>query len=75
FWMQLILNAAWSIIFFGLKNPTLALVDILALWVGIVLTIKSFSKINKLAAYLLYPYFAWVTFATILNLAVVLLNS
>ena len=74
FWVQLALNTVWSIIFFGLKNPVLALVDIAALWLSIVLTIKAFSKINKLAGNLLYPYLIWVSFATILNLAIVLLN-
>ncbi len=74
FAIQLILNATWSIIFFGLKNPTLALVNIVALWVAIILTIKAFYKINKLAAYLLIPYLLWVTFASSLNLMIVLLN-
>lgn len=74
FWIQLILNAFWSIIFFGMRNPTLALVDIAALWIAIVLTIKAFYKINKIAANLLYPYLVWVSFATILNLSIMLLN-
>lgn len=74
FLVQLILNGIWSIIFFGMKNPTLALIDIIALWVAITLTIKAFSKINKLAGKLLYPYLVWVSFATILNLSIVLLN-
>lgn len=74
FWVQLILNAVWSIIFFGIKNPTLALADIIALWVTIIFTIKAFSKINKLAGRLLFPYLLWVTFASILNLSIVLLN-
>lgn len=74
FWVQLVLNAVWSIIFFGLKNPTLALVDILALWIAIILTIKAFSKINKLAGKLLYPYVAWVSFASLLNIFIVILN-
>lgn len=74
FWIQLILNAAWSIIFFGLKNPILALVDIAVLWIVIVLTIKAFYKINKLAGQLLFPYLAWVSFATILNLSIIFLN-
>jgi len=74
FWIQLILNFTWSIIFFGLKNPMLAFVNILALWIAIFLTIKSFSKINKLAGQLLYPYITWVSFATLLNLAIVILN-
>lgn len=75
FWVQLILNALWSITFFGIRNPALALVDIVALWIAIILTIKAFSKTSKLAANLLYPYLAWVSFATVLNLAIVLLNQ
>lgn len=74
FWIQLVLNASWSIIFFGMRNSTLALVDIIALWIAIVLTIKTFYPISKTAAYLLIPYLLWVSFATILNLMIVLLN-
>lgn len=74
FFVQLGLNVAWSIIFFGLKNPTLALVEIVALWIAIFLTIKSFNKVNKLAANLLIPYFVWTTFASFLNLFIVILN-
>ena len=74
FWVQLVLNAAWSIIFFGMKNPVLSLVDIVALWIAIILTIKSFYPISKTAFYLLIPYLLWVSFATILNLSIVLLN-
>lgn len=75
FWVQLILNGFWSIIFFGMKNPTLALVNIVALWIAIILTIKAFSKINKLSGNLLYPYLVWVSFASLLNLAIVILNK
>jgi len=71
---QLTLNTLWSIIFFGLKNPTLAFVEIIFLWIAIFVTIKSFLKINKRAGQLLFPYLAWVSFATLLNLAVALLN-
>lgn len=74
FVLQLVLNALWSIIFFGMKNPTLALVDIAALWIAIFLTIKAFFKISKPSAYLLIPYFLWVSFASILNLSIVLPN-
>lgn len=74
FWVQLILNVTWSIIFFGFKNPVLAFVNIIALWIAIFLTIKSFHKINKLASNLLLPYLIWVSFATILNLSIVILN-
>ncbi|MBI2018800.1 tryptophan-rich sensory protein [Candidatus Daviesbacteria bacterium] len=74
FWIQLILNAVWSVIFFGMRNPALALVDIIALWIAIVLTIKALYKINKLAGNLLIPYLLWVSFATVLNLAIIILN-
>lgn len=74
FWVQLILNVIWSIIFFGLKNPALAFVDVVALWVSIFLTMKAFSKINKLAGNLLIPYLVWVSFASILNLFIIFLN-
>lgn len=74
FWIQLFLNFLWSIIFFGFKNPGLALVDILALWITILLTIKAFSKINNLAGKLLWPYLAWVSFATYLNFSIWIIN-
>ena len=74
FLIQLALNFFWSIIFFGLHSPEVAFVEIIAMWIFIYLTIKAFSGISKTAAYLLYPYLAWVSFATILNLSIVLLN-
>jgi tryptophan-rich sensory protein len=74
FALQLILNALWSIIFFGMKSPPAAFLEILILWVFIVKTIQRFSKLSQTAAYLLYPYLAWVSFATVLNLAIVILN-
>lgn len=74
FLIHLVLNSLWSIIFFGLKNIGLAFVEILILWgIILVLTLK-FYKVNKTAAYLLIPYQLWVSFATILNLSVWLLN-
>ena len=74
FWVQLALNTLWSIVFFGLKNPSAALVAVVFLWISIFKTIISFKKVNKNASYLLYPYLAWVTFDSILNLAIMLLN-
>ncbi len=74
FFIQLGLNTVWSILFFGLKSPSLAFIEIIALWVAIVLTIQAFQKISKVASYLLYPYLAWVSFATILNLSIWILN-
>ncbi|MDP2630119.1 MAG: TspO/MBR family protein [Candidatus Uhrbacteria bacterium] len=72
--IQLVLNGAWSILFFGYHAPTLALVDIILLWVGIIVTIVLFWKIKRTAAILLVPYLIWVSFATVLNWSIVLLN-
>ncbi len=74
FLIQLGLNFIWSFIFFGLQNPLVAFIEIAVLWIAIFITILKFWKISKLAAYLLIPYILWVSFASILNLAIVLLN-
>lgn len=71
---QLVLNALWSIVFFGLHAIGWALVVIIALWILILMTILSFRKISKPAAYLLVPYILWVTFATALNYGFFALN-
>ncbi|RJR15047.1 tryptophan-rich sensory protein [Candidatus Microgenomates bacterium] len=71
---QLVLNALWSILFFGLKNPLLAFVEIIFLWILIVATMVKFYRLNNWAAYLLLPYLIWVSFASILNGAIVVLN-
>ncbi|MBW3022657.1 tryptophan-rich sensory protein [Candidatus Woesearchaeota archaeon] len=71
---QLALNTLWSILFFGLRSPTLAFVEIIILWLAILWTIIKFYKISKTAAYLLIPYIAWVSFAVLLNFVFVLLN-
>lgn len=72
---QLVANFWWSILFFGLHSPLLGLINIIVLWVLIVRTIKVFYPISKLSAYLLYPYLAWVSFASMLNAAVWWLNK
>lgn len=74
FLVQLILNAIWSYLFFGLKNPMLALIEIALLWLMIYETYLKFVKINKTAGYLLIPYMAWVSFAGILNASIWWLN-
>lgn len=74
FLLQLFFNFLWSILFFGLHSPVLALIDIALLWVMIVITTFKFYKISKPAAYLLLPYLFWVSFASILNLSIVILN-
>jgi tryptophan-rich sensory protein len=74
FLIQLILNAIWSYVFFGLKNPMLAMIEIALLWLMIYETYFKFSKINKIAGYLLIPYIAWVSFAAVLNASIWWLN-
>ncbi len=74
FGAQLILNTFWSIIFFGWQSPGWALVEIIFLWLAIGLTILSFARVSRLAAWLLAPYLAWVTFAGYLNYAIYALN-
>ena len=74
FAVQLILNSLWSILFFGLKNPFAAFLEIIILWAAIILTIFYSYKTSKKAAYLLIPYLLWVTFASILNYSIWMLN-
>ena len=68
--VQLALNATWTPIFFGLRAPALALANIMLLWLALVATIGAFFSRRRLAAGLLVPYLAWVTFATALNYAI-----
>ncbi|SHL47326.1 TspO/MBR family protein [Flavobacterium saccharophilum] len=75
FIIQLTLNAIWSYLFFGLKNPLLALIEIALLWLMIYETYLKFIKINKTAGYLLIPYMAWVAFAAVLNASIWWLNK
>lgn len=74
FLVQLGLNFIWSLTFFGLRSPSMALVVIIAMWTTIVMTIIKFYSLSKMASYLLVPYILWVSFAGILNAAIVILN-
>jgi steroid 5-alpha reductase family enzyme len=74
FLIHLVLNALWSIFFFGWQNIILAFADIVFLWSLIVFLIFIFKEINKVAAWLLVPYLLWVSFAAILNLSLWKLN-
>lgn len=74
FALQLILNVLWSFVFFGLKSPGLAFLEIIILWVSILATTLAFYKISKPASYLLIPYLLWTTFAAFLNFAIFRLN-
>lgn len=74
FGIQLVLNALWSIVFFGLNSISGAFIIIILLWLFILLSIIWFFKLSKSAGILLLPYILWVSFATVLNLAILLLN-
>jgi tryptophan-rich sensory protein len=71
---QLAANALWSWLFFAWRQGGLAFAEVLLLWCLIAATIVFFQRINTLAAILLYPYLAWVTFASALTFAVWRLN-
>jgi tryptophan-rich sensory protein len=73
-WVQLALNAAWSVLFFRFHQIGGALVDIVLLLVAIAVTISLFWRINRTAAWLLVPYVAWVGYATALNYEIWRLN-
>jgi len=74
FGMQLGLNLTWSVVFFGMRNPGAAVLEIIILLAVIALTIIMFWRVSRLAGLLLVPYFLWVSFATYLNIAIWLLN-
>ena len=72
--VQLVFNFIWPILFFGLQNYLASFIWLVLLWILILATTVSFSKISKPAAWLMVPYLLWVTFAGYLNLSVYLLN-
>ncbi len=74
FFTQLVLNAFWSVLFFGLQNPQWALVEIIALWSVLAVIQRAFWRIDRIAGILWIPYLAWVSFATALNAAIWWLN-
>ncbi len=75
FLAQLVLNALWTPLFFGLHRPGLASAEILLLWLTIAATLVAFRSASRAAIWLLAPYFAWVSFAAVLNLTLWRLNS
>ncbi len=72
---QLVLNAAWTPLFFGLGWRGIALIDITVLWVVLLATVVLFFRRTAVAGWLLVPYLAWTTFALCLNFAVWQLNN
>jgi benzodiazapine receptor len=74
FLVQLVLNALWSVAFFGLESPLYGLIVIAALWVAILFTVLKFHRLSLAASVLLWPYLLWVSFAAVLNSSIWLLN-
>ena len=74
FGVQLVINALWSMVFFGLKSPLSGVVVIVVLWVAILYTMYKFYNLSSLAVILLLPYILWVSFAAVLNISIWLLN-
>ncbi len=74
FIFQLVLNSLWTIIFFGLKSPGIAFLEIIVLWIFILICIIQFYPISITASVLLIPYLIWVSFASILNYSIWKLN-
>lgn len=72
--VQLALNVAWSWLFFSLQRPTLAFVELVALWLAIMATILATARVDRPAAWMLAPYLLWVTFAGALNGTIARLN-
>lgn len=72
--VQLLLNGAWSWIFFGMRRPGPAAVEIVFLWLAVFATTWAFARRSRLAGGLMVPYLLWVTFASALNVAIWRLN-
>lgn len=72
--VQLALNLAWSLIFFGLRRPDLALLEIVVLLIAIIATTAAFARVDRPAAWMMAPYIAWVSFATLLTFSIWRLN-
>jgi len=75
FAVQLLLNIAWSCIFFGMHQLGWALVDVITLWLAIAVTMIAFFHRSRIAGWLLVPYLAWVSFASVLNFTIWRLNA
>jgi tryptophan-rich sensory protein len=75
FLLQLILNIGWSAVFFHLRSPGAALIEIVLLWCAILMTALAFGRIVPLAYWLMAPYLLWVSYAAALNFAIWRLNA
>ena len=75
FGVQLALNLAWTVCFFGLRSPLLAFLDVCLLWVMVAVATAEFFLVSRLAGWLMVPYWLWVTFAGALNAAILLMGG
>jgi benzodiazapine receptor len=74
FMAQLVLNVTWSALFFGLRSPGLAAIEIVILWMAILATVVAFARVSKAASVLMVPYLLWVAFAAVLNMKIWSMN-
>ncbi len=74
FGLQLLLNVAWSVVFFGLRRPGAALAEIAGLWLAVVATAIAFGRVAPAAGYLMVPYAGWLTFAAAVNAVIWRMN-
>lgn len=74
YFLNLILNLLWSLLFFGLKTPLIAFIEIIVLWIIIIVNIIIFYRISKASGILMIPYLLWVSFASVLNYFIYHLN-
>lgn len=74
FLVHLVFNTLWSIFFFGMQSPLLGFIDIVILWLMIATLAYLFYQVKKPAAYLMLPYLLWVSFASVLNFSILMLN-
>jgi benzodiazapine receptor len=74
FLIQLVINVFWTVVFFGMHSPLAGAIAIVMLWLVILLTMVRFFRLSKWGGVLLVPYLGWVTFASALNFAVLVLN-
>jgi tryptophan-rich sensory protein len=75
FLVQLLLNVAWSAVFFRFRSPGWAFLEIVVLWCAILLTAIAFGRIARIAGWLMAPHLLWVSYAAALNFAIWRLNS
>jgi tryptophan-rich sensory protein len=73
FGVQLLLNGLWAPVFFGAEAPWLAMLVIAALWIAVLAMLLTFAPVDPFAAVLTVPYLVWVTYAAVLNAAIILM--